>query len=175
MQHLLFICGMPGSGKSTFGKRLANKILCNFYDLDKCIEKFQGHSATSIIQDQGENAFRVIEAEVLRGISFQLPSVVACGGGTPCYYDNLTWMKQHGTVLFLDVPLITLYQRVLQDDGLKKRPLLGANSDEASTRLGEIWKERESYFKQIDWWENGISINMNVIVQKLKALGFSEA
>ncbi len=168
MQQLLFICGMPGSGKSTLGKRLANKLLCDFYDLDKCIEKYSGQSPASLIQMFGEAHFRAIEAYVLRTISLQKPCVVSCGGGTPCFQDNLNWMKKHGTLLFLEVPLVSLLQRILQADGLKKRPLLGGNPEDALKKLTQIWLEREPFFNQIEWWENGLSINIDRLVEKIE-------
>ena len=175
MQQLLFICGMPGSGKSTLGKRLANKLLYDFQDLDKCIEKHSGQTPAALIQSFGEDHFRSIEAEVLRTISLQNPCVVSCGGGTPCFHDNLIWMKKHGTLLFIEVPLVSLIQRILQADGLKKRPLLGKNPEEAQKKLTQIWLEREPFFKQIDWWENGMSINLDSLVEKVNALKISEA
>jgi shikimate kinase len=175
MQQLLFICGMPGSGKSTLGKRLANKLLYDFCDLDKCIEKYSGQSTASLIQAFGEDHFRKIEADVLRNFSFQNPCVVSCGGGTPCFHDNLNWMKKQGTLMFLDVPLVSLIQRILQADGLKKRPLLGENPEEAQNKLSQIWLEREPFFNQIEWWENGLSINIDRLVEKVNALKINEA
>ena len=175
MQQLLFICGMPGSGKSTLGKRLANKLLYDFYDLDKCIEKYSSQSPASLIQMFGEAHFRAIEAKVLRNISLKNSCVVSCGGGTPCFHDNLNWMKKHGNLMFIEVPLVSLMQRILQADGLKKRPLLGENPEEAQKKITQIWLDREPYFKQIEWWENGISINLDSVVEKVNALRISEA
>jgi shikimate kinase len=175
MQQILFICGMPGSGKSTLGKRLANKLLYDFQDLDKCIEKHSGLTPAALIQTFGEAHFREIEAEVLRKISLQNSCVVSCGGGTPCFYDNLNWMKEHGTVLFIDVPLVSLIQRILQADGLKKRPLLGENPEDAQKKLPQIWLEREPYFQQIEWWETGLSINIDRLAEKVNALKINEA
>ena len=175
MQQLLFICGMPGSGKSTLGKRLANKLVYDFQDLDKCIEKYSGQTPADLIHTFGEVHFREIEAEVLRTISLPNSCVVSCGGGTPCFHDNLNWMKKQGTLIFLDVPLVSLIQRVLQADGLKKRPLLGENPEEAQNKLTQIWLEREPFFKQIEWWENGLSINIDRLVEKVNALNINEA
>jgi shikimate kinase len=175
MQQLLFICGMPGSGKSTLGKRLANKLLYDFLDLDKCIEKYSGQTPAALILTFGEAHFREIEAEVLRKISLQNSCVVSCGGGTPCFHDNLNWMKKHGNVMFIEVPLVSLMQRILQADGLKKRPLLGENPEDAHKKLTQIWIEREPYFQQIEWRENGLSINIDRLAEKVNALKINEA
>ena len=76
--------------------------------------------------------------------------------------------------MFLDVSLVSLIQRILQADGLKKRPLLGENPEEAKNKLTQIWLEREPYFKQIEWWENGLSINIDRLVEKVNALNINE-
>jgi shikimate kinase len=160
---------------SNLGKRLANKLLYDFQDLDKCIEKYSGQTPAALIQEFGEAHFREIEAEVLRTISLQKSCVVSCGGGTPCFHDNLNWMKEHGNVIFIYVPLVSLMQRILQADGLKKRPLLGANPEDAQKKLNQIWLEREPFFKQIEWLENGLSINIDRLAEKVIALKINEA
>jgi shikimate kinase len=83
-------------------------------------------------------------------------------------------MKKHGIVMFMEVPLVSLMQRILQADGLKKRPLLGVNPEEAQQKLNQIWLEREPYFKQIEWWENGLSINIDNLVEKVNASKINE-
>ncbi|MFM2285270.1 MAG: hypothetical protein RLZZ543_767 [Bacteroidota bacterium] len=168
MHKPLFICGMPGSGKSGLGKRLANRMLWSFVDLDQLIEQRCGKSPAVLITELGEAAFRQMEAEALRSLSSKTNTVIACGGGTPCFLGNLEWMQSQGIVLFIDMPLKSIMQRLLQSKGQAKRPLLGNGEAELAQRLEMIWQQREAYFKQIDWWINGLHIDLEALALELK-------
>ena len=168
MPATLFICGMPGSGKSAMGKRLSNRLLWRFYDLDDFIKIQSGSDPATLINTLGETAFRSIEAEALRAVPRDQPLIISCGGGTPCFHENLAWMKTQGDVLFIDMPLISLQQRILQSDGLQKRPLLGNSPAEVLLKLEQTWLKREPFFKQIDWWENGLSLKVSHLEAEVK-------
>lgn len=177
MASLLFICGMPGSGKSSFGKRLANKLGWSFLDLDERITETSGRSPQKLIISSGEVEFRRIESEILRSIAGKDKHVIACGGGTPCFHDNLIWMEKQGIVAYLELPLKTIHQRILQSEGFKKRPLLGNSPGLVFENLSRTWSVRESYYSQIDWKINGLDLKFPAIIEEFqkRLAAFNEA
>jgi shikimate kinase len=177
MSSLLFICGMPGSGKSSFGKRLANKLGWSFLDLDERITETSGQSPQQLIILSGEDEFRRIESEILRSTAGKENHVIACGGGTPCFHDNLAWMKKHGLVAYLELPLKTIHQRILQSEGFKKRPLLGNAPELVIENLSKTWSDRESFYSQIDWKINGLDLKLPAIIEEFqkRLAAFNEA
>jgi shikimate kinase len=159
---------MPGSGKSSLGKKLAHRLGWNFTDLDEKITELGGRSPAQWLEQSGENAFRKEEARVLRLLNLEYDQIIACGGGTPCFEQNLEWMQENGMCIFIDMPLTSLAQRLSQSRGIDRRPLLQGNSD-LELRLAELWQSREPYFRQISWWINGLNIDVGKLVQEIAA------
>jgi shikimate kinase len=85
----IFLIGFMGCGKSTIGKKLAKTLSCKFIDLDKYIERKTGESIQQIFKEKGEKYFRVLETESLMEICESDNLVIATGGGTPCFFDNM--------------------------------------------------------------------------------------
>lgn len=140
----IFIIGLPGSGKSTLGKELADNIHYPFFDLDQCIEAKEKSSVQKIFEVKGEPYFRQTEARVLRKISEQEESfVMATGGGTPCFYDNMSYMNDAGVTVFLDVPVHDILNR-LSDEEIEKRPLLKAGN--ALQTMQQLLDERMPFY-----------------------------
>lgn len=146
MASALFLCGMPGSGKSSLGKKLSLRLKIKFLDLDQWIAQRTEIHPTGWIEQHGEPAFRAAEAKALREIPLEEPIIVACGGGTPCFHDNLSYMFERGIVARIDLPLTTLIQRL--STASQQRPLLSKGPLEE--RLPALWEERKSYFLQIE-------------------------
>lgn len=120
----IFIIGLPGSGKSTLGKKLAKRLNLSFLDLDEIIEQKIHQPIREIFAQQGEDAFRKIEQRELHQVIAQDNAfVLSTGGGAPCFYDNLDVMNQAGITLFLDVPVPTIIQR-MHGTQVTDRPLL---------------------------------------------------
>jgi len=118
----IFLLGFMGSGKSYTGKKLAAAIGRPFIDLDDWVEAAAGKTIKQIFAEQGEAHFRKLERQTLHSLA-NLPSfVLACGGGTPCFHDNMSWMNRHGRTFFLDVDVQTLTERLKRESG--HRPLL---------------------------------------------------
>lgn len=143
----IFLIGMPGSGKSTLGKTLAEKLMMDFFDLDKEIEKREHMPVQEIFHEKGEEYFRVKEQDILREITEQNHSfIMATGGGAPCFHQSINFMLEAGKVLFLDLSLATIFQRVQNSTD---RPLLALQSNEALLeRLSKLREERLSIYQQ---------------------------
>jgi len=130
--------------------------------LDKEIEVGEQSSIAEIFARAGEAEFRAIERRYLHQLAVRPPSIVATGGGTPCFFDNLTWMQAHGAVLFLDVPWEVLLQRLQKDAGA--RPLL-THTDAKAIRL--LWQSRLPCYRQAHGAIHFSSDDENVFWEKL--------
>lgn len=148
----IFLVGMPGSGKSSVGKLLAESLRIPFIDLDTIIEKEAGRAIREIFSTQGEARFRELERDaLLKVISEKDRFIVATGGGAPCFFDNLEHMKKNGKVVFLDLPMSTIAQR-LQNEGLAVRPLLKDffTLEKLEAHLMATFDKRSKYYRQAD-------------------------
>lgn len=143
----IFLIGFMGSGKSFVGEQLAKRIGLDFIDLDHWIEEQQGQSIARIFETKGEAAFRELERAALYEMADKDNILTACGGGTPCFFDNIKWMNQHGVSIYLETPVEILLQRLQPQQA--KRPLL-KNFDEAALRhfITEKLAERAPFYLQ---------------------------
>ena len=136
-----------GSGKTVTGRILASLLNITFIDLDSEIEKKSGKSIRFIFEKQGETVFRELEQEALHATLPMTELVVSCGGGTACFYDNLEWMKSHGTVFYLMIDAVELTRRL--ETQLSERPLLtGIKSAGLGNFIHEKLAEREKFYRQ---------------------------
>jgi shikimate kinase len=119
---LIFIIGYMASGKTTIGRLLAEKLQFRFVDLDEEMESLMGNTISEIFNEIGEEEFREKESELLRLHLIDVNTVIATGGGTPCYKDNMKLMNLNGKTIFLDVPVETLVERLSGKDD--RRPML---------------------------------------------------
>lgn len=166
----VFLIGFMGSGKTTFGKKLEAKLKLNFVDLDEqiCIQN-EIESINSLIELKGFDYFRQTESETLKSLLIE-NSLVSTGGGTPCYYDNLDWMKQNGTVVFLQVDEGVLLSR-LKNTNLEERPLLkGLDEERLKTFITEKLKDRMPFYEQAHFVFNPVNEKMEVLVEKILKL-----
>jgi shikimate kinase len=154
----IFLIGMPGAGKSTIGKKLSAKLMLPFVDLDKEIEKAEAQSVEDIFREKGEESFREIEAEKLRKTTTEQHSfIMATGGGTPCFHESIHFMKENGLVIFIDMPVDVLYNRVKNSPG---RPLLALETPEGiKSRLQSLRDLRIDTYTQahLTFAENNLS------------------
>ncbi|GJM32644.1 MAG: shikimate kinase [Saprospiraceae bacterium] len=143
----LFLLGFMGSGKTYTGKRLADRLNMPFIDLDDWIEKRQGRSISQLFSDYGEAAFRQMEKEALHSLIDYKRVVIACGGGTPCFFDNIIWMNQFGISIYLQASPELLYQRLISETS--HRPLLkGKKETELLQFLSAKLEERVDFYNQ---------------------------
>jgi shikimate kinase len=141
----IYLIGMMGSGKSTIGPLLAQRLGYGFVDTDTTIEKLVGSSIAELFQAVGEAEFRTIETQVLAEVSAYTRLVVSTGGGIAI--DRQNWNHLHqGLVIWLD-PAVDILVKRLQDD--TTRPIL-ANSTDLQAKLGQIRSERRHRYAEAD-------------------------
>ena len=118
----IFLIGFMGSGKTYWGKLWAAQIGLQFFDLDELIEAEQQKSVAAIFEQDGEAFFRQRETAVLKTFSQKANCMIACGGGTPCFNDNMQWMNENGTTVYLEATPDDILKRVITEQ--EKRPLI---------------------------------------------------
>lgn len=144
---MFFLIGMPASGKSTLARKVANKLNWQAVDLDQEIEKKSQKSISQIFAKEGEPFFRKIEAEALRKIPIEPEKIVATGGGTPCFHQNLDYMLERGKVIFLNVPLSVILERILAQK--LQRPMFVRKTDaEIQDFLERLYQERLPFYEK---------------------------
>ena len=140
-----FLIGFMGSGKTHWGKIWASLYGFTFIDLDEVIEKKEGKSIADIFEIKGESYFREIEAAALRSFDDLENTIIACGGGTPCFYGNIEWMNECGTTIYLYSTTQEILQRVLSEQD--KRPLIKKmNKGELLFFIEQKLKERADFY-----------------------------
>ncbi len=136
-----------GSGKTHIGKLLAEALNCQFIDLDEYIEAKEDASVTQIFADKGEQHFRFVERLALRETYDFKKSVIATGGGTPCFFDSMEWMNEGGVTIWIKASKDLLIRRLYKEQ--KQRPLLKDKTIDALDAYIEAkMAERIPYYSQ---------------------------
>jgi Shikimate kinase len=144
----IFLIGYMGSGKTTIGKLLANKMGYNFVDMDAHIEEKHFKTITQIFAEKGEDEFRRLEQKSLHEVAEFENVIIATGGGAPCFFDNMEYMNSHGLTIYLKLTPNELAER-LELIGTSKRPLLaGKNSVELREFIAAGLAKREPYYEK---------------------------
>jgi shikimate kinase len=143
---IVYLIGMPASGKTTIGKQVAKKTNFIFTDLDDVISAKEEVSIKQIFQEKGEAYFREVENKYLKEVSqTKENTVVSLGGGTPCFYDNMDVILSSGKVFYINAPDYVIISRIIR--GVTKRPLFaGLNENELSDKINLLLKEREPFY-----------------------------
>lgn len=145
----IFLIGYMCSGKTTFGTALSQQTGSRFIDLDNYIEEKTGCSIEEIFSAGGEEGFRRTESRMLQQVCNEDYEIIACGGGTPCYGDNLELLKKYGQTVWLKPNHSRLMIRL--KEGRKGRPLIAnLNDDELEKKTVEILCQREPYYSKAD-------------------------
>lgn len=146
----LFLIGFMGSGKTHWGQLLATKMDLPFFDLDAVIEQREKASIAEIFAEKGEEAFRYIEKDALEKlVGAHKDFIISCGGGTPCFFNNIGFMKQKGLVIWLNTQIDTLVSRLLKQKS--SRPLLKNLADkELKQYIVSKILRRRLYYEQAD-------------------------
>jgi shikimate kinase len=147
----IYLTGFMASGKSTVGPKAAARLGRPFLDLDRLITAHDGRSIPAIFDEDGEEHFRALETQMLHRTTETEDPVVALGGGALVDDANRAFAKEHGRVVYLEVPVDTILERVANDD--TRRPLLEDDTgtrlphDEQRTRIEEMLNERRPSYE----------------------------
>lgn len=144
---ILYLVGFMGCGKSSIGRRLAERTGFAFADTDRMVEETAGRTIPEIFATDGEAAFRAMESAALRSIPDEGNTIVATGGGTPCNPENLAWMKAHGHSVYISITADYLY-RILYTRRQRRPKLAGLNDEELLRYIRTTLAEREPYYTQ---------------------------
>ncbi len=143
----IFLIGFMGSGKSTWGRWLSEKTGSLFLDLDEIIEKRVNLKINDIFDSKGEDYFRKLEAVCLRELFEKKDFILACGGGTPCYYDNMMVMNSLGITVWLNTPKQVMATRLLQE--ASHRPLVRSlTPSKLQEYIDDKLEERLQFYQQ---------------------------
>ena len=166
---MIFLVGMPGSGKTTLGKALAKALAVHFVDLDEVIEEEEGQSIASIFAQRGERYFREAESKALTEIISQYQeAVISTGGGAPCFGSNMELIASSGISIFLNVAPDQLAER-LRAMGLSDRPKLRhLNQDELENYLSRQLGERSVFYQQADLILSGDNLSVQQLLTELE-------
>ena len=144
----IFLIGFMGCGKTHWGKLLSEKLGMPFFDLDEKIIEHAGRSIADIFKKEGEEHFRLLEKDVLHLLTESHESfVMATGGGTPCFYNNIDYLKKQGTVVWINCSTECLYQRLVKEKEI--RPLISnIADDQLKNYIVKKYSGRKIYYQQ---------------------------
>ncbi len=143
----IILVGYMGSGKTTVGRQLALALGISFYDLDWYIEMRYHRSVAQIFRESGEAGFRELERNMLHEVAEFENVVLSCGGGTPCFFDNMQYMNSLGDTVYLKASpeVLAAHLRMARVE----RPLIkGKTNEELLAYIRESLREREPYYSQ---------------------------
>ncbi|GGC45935.1 shikimate kinase [Parapedobacter defluvii] len=157
----VFLIGFMGSGKTTWGRKLATKTGRAFIDLDEVIVNRIGMPIADYFLQHGESAFRQIESETLKNLPLAEPAIVSTGGGTPCYFDNMEWMNNTGTTIYFHLPPKALWDRLIQTDIASRPALKGLSGQALLADITSKLADRAPYYEQATHVVNQLSLQLD--------------
>lgn len=168
-RNLIFLCGFMCCGKTTQGKQLAKQLGYHFIDLDSYIENKHNNNIAELFKEVGEPEFRNIETESLKEcIENNIKTIIALGGGTPCFNNNIALLKQNGLLIYLQMNPTDLYERLFSEKS--NRPLLKDKVDnEMLNYIEQLLKLREPVYTQAHIQINSTRLNTDELKQAVLA------
>lgn len=160
----IIIVGYMGSGKTTVGKALSKDMGIPFYDLDWYIESRMRKTVAQIFAERGEEGFRKIEYNMLHEVAEFEDVIISCGGGTPCFFDNMDYMNGQGETVYLKASPEVLYGHLKM--GKTERPLLkNKTPEEMQVFIAEQLEKREPYYSKA---KHTLDVNLLENYEKIK-------
>jgi shikimate kinase len=163
----IFLIGFMGSGKTHWGRLLSQKLGIPFFDLDEQVTEHAGKSIPEIFDSEGEEQFRLKEKDVLHIITESHESfVMACGGGSPCYFNNIEYMNQAGCTVWINTPLDVLFDRLVKEKA--QRPLIRDLSDEQLRNfIYKKFSDRRIYYEQAGMAVDEEPVQLDALINKI--------
>lgn len=163
----IFLIGFMGSGKSSLGRELAHKLGLSFIDIDTYIEQKTSSSIAGIFNMQGEEKFREIEHQCLQELMLAENVVIATGGGTPCFHNNMEIINKNGISIYIKLNAGILASRLVDDKD--KRPILKFTDNTKSFRenIEHLLETREPCYLKANYIVEGKNISAKIIIEKL--------
>lgn len=163
MRRIILI-GYMGAGKTTVGRQLAKRLGLMFYDLDWYIMNRMRRTVAQIFEESGEEGFRKIEHAMLHEVAEFEDVVLSCGGGTPCFYDNMDYLNRMGETVYLKASPEVLYAHLKM--GKSVRPLLlDKTPGEVEAFVKEQLAQREPYYSKA---KHTLDVNVLDTYDKIK-------
>ena len=167
----LYLIGFMGSGKTSVGKKLAKKLNYKFIDLDNEIEKHINCSISDCFVKFGEDKFREIENQILKESFKYSKTIISTGGGTPCFYNNISLINNNGFSIYLKADVKLLSHRLI--NAKQTRPLIKNKSkEELDIYIKNLLSKRENFYNQAKLIIDAINTNVNIIAKKLQNTEF---
>lgn len=156
-----------GCGKTHWGKALSQKLSIPFFDLDEKIEESEGRKISAIFDTEGEEYFRLLEKDVLHLISESHDTfIMATGGGTPCFYNNIDYLKKQGTVIWINCSVECLFNRLVK--ARSERPLISKIPvDQLKSYIIKKFSNRKIFYQQANIILNEDDIKMEQVLDKI--------
>ncbi|HVF82092.1 MAG TPA: shikimate kinase [Flavisolibacter sp.] len=162
----IFMIGFMGCGKTHWGKLLSEKLKVPFFDLDAMIEEREGKPITEIFSEMGEEYFRMLEKDVLHLVTESHETfVMACGGGTPCFFNTIDYMKRKGTTVWIHCSTDCLYQRLMKEKA--SRPLIRSiPNDELRAYIIKKYADRKIFYQQATVILSDEEVTLEKLIEK---------
>ncbi len=163
----VFLIGFMGCGKSHWGRLLSEKLQIPFFDLDEKLAEKEDNSVVEIFEQQGEEYFRLLEKDVLHLLTENHENfVMACGGGTACFYNNIDYMKSKGVTVWINCSVDCLHQRLMKERG--QRPLIKDLSENAlRSYIVKKYSDRKIFYQQAAVILQDDEVTLEQITQKI--------
>lgn len=162
----IFLVGFMGCGKTTMGKQLARKLGFAFVDLDHVVEERTGSTVAAYFAAHGEAGFRELESKTLKTYTYPENCVVATGGGTPCFFDNMDWMNAHGLTVYFSLSPKALAKRL--ESGKHTRPLLkDLDEMQMESFIREKLSERSLFYENAALIVEGLNLTADALFHLL--------
>lgn len=163
----IFLIGFMGSGKTHWGRLLSQKLNLPFFDLDEQVVSHEGKPINEIFAENGEEYFRLVEKDMLHIITESHDSfIMACGGGSPCYFNNIDYMNRSGTTVWINTPVETIFQRLIGEKD--KRPLIRSlPDDQLRGFIIRKFADRKIYYEQASVVVDDESLQLDQLIEKV--------